>query len=81
MIANLPYNEAVASLVPSGAYTGELIRTLMGTAGSALEDFHAIGTSPEFVFLQIGQIWQPWLQGSVLEPSLWVPWDLPWRKR
>ena len=43
VIANLPYVQAVASLVPSGAYTGDLIRTLMGASGAALEDFHAIG--------------------------------------
>ena len=43
MIANLPYVEAVQSLVPSGAYTGDLIRTLIQVAGASLEDFHAIG--------------------------------------
>ena len=43
VIANLPYVEAVQALVPSGAYTGDLIRSLMEFAGASLEDFHAIG--------------------------------------
>jgi len=45
VIANLPYVEAVQALVPSGAYTGDLIRSLMEVAGASLEDFHAIGFS------------------------------------
>ena len=44
VIANLPYLQAVESLVPSGAYTGDLLRSLMDVAGASLEDFHGIGT-------------------------------------